>query len=198
MITASKILTAAQLAPSYTACMRTRRLLFSLLFSIFSACAHPPGGKVKVESVAPRPEDVSSIDGLMRAFYDVVNIAPEAPRQWSRDRTLYSPWIRFVGSGRALKVYEHQSLVDDTEPMVQRGFRERELHRIVRQYGNIAQVVSAYETRSGPLSELSRGVNYLQLYHDGTRWWVASVIWQSEDLEHPIPPELTGTAAAAR
>ncbi len=132
----------------------------------------------------------------MRAFYDVINIAPDAPRQWDRDRTLYAPWIRFVGRGRGLNVYDHQSLVDDTEPMVQRGFREREVHRIVRQYGNIAQIQSAYETLSGPRSELSRGVNYLQLYHDGARWWVASVIWQSESAEHPIPPELAGAAAA--
>lgn len=163
-----------------------------------AACAHKPRGNLEVQAIAPRPEDVASIDGLMRAFYDVVNIAPDAPRQWARDRTLYAPWIRFVGRGRGVHVYDHQSLVDDTEPMVQRGFREREIHRVVRQYGNIAQIQSAYETLSGPRSELSRGVNYLQLYHDGARWWVASVIWQSENSEHPIPPELTGATAAAR
>ena len=178
--------------------MRTKLLLSVVLFSVLPACAHQPSGTIKVESIAPRPDDVGSIDGLMRAFYDVVNIAPDAPRQWARDRTLYSPWIRFVGSGRGLKVYDHQSLVDDTEPMVQHGFRERELHRIVRKYGNIAQIESSYETLSGPRSELSRGVNYLQLYHDGARWWVTSVIWQSESAEHPIPPELTGAAAVAR
>jgi hypothetical protein len=33
-------------------------------------------------------------------------------------------------------------------------------------------------------------VNSLDLYFDGQRWWVASVLWQSEDAAHPIPPEL--------
>ena len=36
----------------------------------------------------------------------------------------------------------------------------------------------------------SRGVNYLELFYDGTRWWVASAVWQTEDKDHPIPEEL--------
>lgn len=79
--------------------------------------------------------------------------------------------------------------------MVRSGFRERELRRIVHQYGNIAQVESSYETRSGPEGRLSRGVNYVQLYFDGHRYWVTSVVWQSEDAAHPLPPALAGTAA---
>lgn len=172
--------------------MRKKLLPLLLIFIALPACVHEARGKVRVDSIAPRPEDVGSIDGLMRAFYDVVNLPPDAPRQWARDRTLYAPWSRFVANGRGLKVYDHQTLVDDTEPLIQRGFRERELQRLVRQYGNIAQVESSYETRSGPDSHLSRGVNYLQLYFDGKRWWVASVVWQSEDAAHPIPGDLTG------
>lgn len=172
--------------------MRKKLLPLLLFFIALPACVHEARGKVRVDSIAPRPEDVGSIDGLMRAFYDVVNLPPDAPRQWARDRTLYAPWSRFVANGRGLKVYDHQTLVDDTEPLIQRGFRERELQRLVRQYGNIAQVESSYETRSGPDSHLSRGVNYLQLYFDGKRWWVASVVWQSEDAAHPIPGDLTG------
>jgi len=35
-----------------------------------------------------------------------------------------------------------------------------------------------------------RGINALQLFWDGKRWWVASAIWFDEDAGHPIPPEL--------
>jgi hypothetical protein len=75
---------------------------------------------------------------------------------------------------------------------IQAGFHEKELHRVVRQYGNIAHVFSTYETTEGMGANVrrSRGVNSLQLYFDGTRWWVASVTWQSEDAAHPLPPEL--------
>ena len=80
------------------------------------------GAKVKVETIPAKAEDVESVDGIMKAFYEVVNVAPDAPRQWSRDRTLYSPWLRFVAlgkSGTKPEVLTHQQLVDESEPMVQ-------------------------------------------------------------------------------
>jgi len=55
--------------------------------------------RIPIPAVKPSPADTGSIDGEMRAFYEVVNIAPDAPRQWGRDETLYSPWIRFVNIG---------------------------------------------------------------------------------------------------
>ena len=38
--------------------------------------------------------------------------------------------------------------------------------------------------------KVSRGVNSLEIYFDGARYWIASVMWQSEDAEHPIPASL--------
>lgn len=154
-------------------------------------------GSVPVETIAPRPEDVASPDGIMRAFYEVTNVAPDAPRQWARDRTLYVPWIHFVAlgsgaSGRpAVTVWTHQEFVDATEPLLQKGFVEREIFRTTRRYGNMVHVDSTYEALVGVEKPVrSRGVNSLDLYFDGQRWWVASVVWQSEDAAHPIPPEL--------
>jgi len=132
----------------------------------------------------------------MRAFYETVNIGPNEPRQWDRDRTLYSPWLRFVAlgkspSGRAeTEIWTHQDLVDATEPLIRQGFRERELHRVVRHYGRLVHIDSTYETELGPEPKRSRGVNSIEMYFDGQRWWIASVMWQTEDPDHPIPKEL--------
>jgi len=30
-------------------------------------------------------------------------------------------------------------------------------------------------------------VNYLKLYWDGTRWWIAGMVWDQEPLSAPIP-----------
>lgn len=147
---------------------------------------------------APRPEDVSSIDGLIRAFYEVVNVRPDEPRQWARDRTLYSPWIRFVATstgkdGRpVVEVWDHAQYVQATEPLVQRGFAERELRRRTRVYGAIAHVYSSYETELTTPGgvQRSRGVNSLELFHDDQRWWIASVLWAAESPQAPIPAEL--------
>ncbi len=154
--------------------------------------------KVRVDTIPAKAEDVESVNGIMKAFYEVVNVAPDAPRQWSRDRTLYSPWLRFVAlgkSGTKPEVLTHQQLVDESEPMVKNGFREREIYRTTRKYGNMVHIDSTYETLVGlGTPKRSRGVNSLELYFDGTRWWIASVVWQTEDAEDPIPNELLPVA----
>jgi hypothetical protein len=174
-------------------------LVVTLLVGCATTTPVGPGGPpaVAVEAVEPRPEDVGSVDGIMRAFYEVTNVAPGAPRQWGRDRTLYVPWIRFValGSGAtgrpAVTVWTHPEFVAATDPLLEKGFVEREIHRTTRRYGNMVHVDSTYETLIGTGTPVrGRGVNSLDLYFDGQRWWVASVVWQSEDAAHPIPHEL--------
>jgi hypothetical protein len=120
------------------------------------------------------------------------------PRQWARDRTLYIPGIRFVsmsvekdGKPRA-EVTTHQEYVDRSDAgMVKNGFYEVEIHRVTKRFGNIAHVFSTYETRRSKESPVSRrGVNSIELFWDGTRWWIASAIWDEERKDNPIPKEL--------
>lgn len=155
--------------------------------------------KVLMKTIPARPEDVSSVEAIVDAFYAAVNVAPDAPRLWDRDHTLYSPWIRFVGvyeNGRH-EVWTHQELVDNTEPLIASGFRERETHRTVRRYGNIAHVESVYEGEVGPEHVKFRGINSLELYFDGSRWWIASVLWQSEHKGLPLPANCETSQSAA-
>jgi hypothetical protein len=42
----------------------------------------------------------------------------------------------------------------------------------------------------GPV--FGRGVNGLQIYWDGKRYWIASVMWDDEREGNPIPAELLG------
>jgi hypothetical protein len=172
--------------------------LLGLVLAIPARSEPVPRASVNVPTIAADADDVSSVDGLMRAFYAVVNVRPDGQRLWARDRTLYSPWVRFVATSMSAKgateveVWNHQQLVDASEPLVQRGFSEIEIHRNTRRYGNIAHVDSTYETMlesaNGP--QRSRGVNSIELYFDGQRWWVASVMWMSEAAGHPIPASL--------
>ncbi len=153
--------------------------------------------RVPVEPAAPRPEDVGSIDGMIRAYYGVITGPPGRPREWSRDRTLYIPDLRFVAIGADAKgkpvarVMSHQQFVDRSNAsMVEKGFDEREIHRVTQRFGNIAHVFSTYETRQradGPVT--GRGINSIELFWDGTRWWIASAIWDEERPGNPIPKE---------
>src|ERR1051326_5756040 len=56
----------------------------------------PKKPHVRVERIAPRAEDVSTLDGIIAAFYDVISGPAGQPRQWSRDRTLYIPELKFI------------------------------------------------------------------------------------------------------
>ena len=152
---------------------------------------------VSVSTIAPRPEDVGSIDGMVKAYYDVITGPPGRPREWSRDRTLYIPDLRFVAmevdeAGKPVaRIMSHQQFVDASDArMVREGFDEREIHRVTQRFGNIAHLFSTYETRrtaDGPI--IGRGINSIELFWDGKRWWIASAIWDEERPGNPIPKE---------
>jgi hypothetical protein len=168
----------------------------ALLVALAASAQEPAPKHVVVPTIPPRPADVASIDGIIRAFYEVISGPAGEPRQWARDRSLYIPGVRFVSTGVRRRgpyaaVMDHQTFVDQTDSgFVQDGFFEREIHRVSRSYGNIVHVFSTYEERRTPEGPVrDRGINSIQLFWDGQRWWIASAIWFEEDAEHPIPKE---------
>ena len=145
---------------------------------------------------SPRTEDVATLDGIIRAFYEVVSGPAGAPRQWHRDSTLYIPGVRFVAMDirdrlPVANVMDHAQFVTDYNRLfVDSGFYEREIHRVTRHFGNLVHVFSTYENRTteaGPVR--GRGVNSIQLFWDGRRWWIANATWEDERPDNPIPPE---------
>ena len=166
---------------------------FCLTLLLLLGAAIPAGA----QSMAARPEDVATIDGIIKAFYDVISGPAGQPRQWQRDSTLYIPRVQFVAMSVAngkpvAAVMDHGQFARAYNgAFVDRGFFERETRRVTKRFGNIAHVLSAYEYRAsenGPV--LGRGVNSIQLYWDGTRWWIAGAIWDDERPDNPIPAEL--------
>jgi len=144
-----------------------------------------------------RPEDVATLDGIIRAFYDVISGPAGQPRQWGRDSSLYIPGVRFVAmslrDGRPVaNITDHgQYIAQSDRFFVENGFFEREIGRVERRFGNIVHVFSSYESRrteTGPVT--GRGINSIQLFWDGTRWWIANATWDGERPGNPIPAEL--------
>ena len=154
-------------------------------------------GSLGAQSLTARPEDVSTIDGIIRAFYDVISGPAGAPRQWQRDSTLYISGVRFVSMGvrqgrPVARVSDHgQYVANVNDGLVRNGFFERELNRVTRRFGNIVHVFSTYDyraTETGPVQ--GRGVNSIQLFWDGNRWWIANATWDEERPDNPIPKEM--------
>ena len=148
--------------------------------------------------IAARAEDVSTIEGIVEASYETISGGAGVPRQWGRDRTLFDPNSRSVAVGVNAKtgaVTTHgsteQEFADEADAsMTMDGFTERELKHIIKQFGNVATVVSSYEGTLASGKVITRGVNIFQLYFDGKRWWILSMVWDEERPGNPIPAEL--------
>jgi hypothetical protein len=145
---------------------------------------------------AARPEDVASIDAIMKAVYDVIS-GPAGPRDWDRFRSLFVPDARLIPTGcpqggtcrpRVLTV--DQFAEGSGAYFQQNPFYEVESHRVEERYGHVAHVFSTYESRKAPgEAPFTRGINSFQLFWDGTRWWVVTIFWNDEAQAGPIPSQ---------
>ncbi len=143
---------------------------------------------------AARPADVASIDAIMAALYDVVS-GPAGTRDWDRLRSL------FIADGKMGVIgakpgggFGHRSMsVEDyiarsSKTFSEMGFFETEVARTSDAFGQLTHVFSTYEARKAPADKpFIRGINSLQLYNDGTRWWVISLLWRAEDDKLSLP-----------
>jgi len=145
-----------------------------------------------------RREDVESIEGIVKALYEVIS-GPAGPRDWDRERTLIHPQGRLMptrprpeGDGAGVEVLDTEGYIVSRSPFfAANDFHEVETGHRVERFGNVAHVWSAYEGRRAPDGEiLFRGINSIQLFHDGDRWWVMSVLWDNEREGNPLPAEL--------
>jgi hypothetical protein len=158
--------------------------------------------KAKVASVpAARPTDVSSIDGILDALYDVISGPKEQVRDWNRLRSLFAPGARVIPThtnengvtqAQVMSVEEFVALAGPT--LAKEGFFERESHRVMQRYGAIAHIFSTYESRHAAkdAKPFQRGINSIQLLFDGHRWWVVTIYWQAERPDLAVPKQYGG------
>ena len=148
---------------------------------------------------APKPDDVNSLDAILRAIYDVIS-GPAGDRDWNRFRSLFVPEARLTS---AQKSKDGSIFLRDVEGYVKgaggyfktHGFYENAIVNRVQTFGNIAQVFSSYESRNAPSEKpFACGVNSIQVFNDGSRWWVLSILWDEETPGNPLPPELATPA----
>ena len=147
----------------------------------------------------PLPSDVGSIDLVVAALYDVISGPAGQRSDWDRLRALFYPGARLLRTvvspeGKAeTGAMDAEGFILMASPYFEaQGFFEREVARRVDQFGHIAQVFSTYAAAADPdgREPLGRGINSIQLWFDGQRWWVMSLLWDDERPANPIPPHL--------
>lgn len=172
--------------------MNMKRLVTVALFA-FVAAVSVSGQAAKEAAQA----DVESIDGIMKAVYEVISGDAGQKRDWDRFRSLFHKDAKLIPSGKnpqsgvtGARYLTPEDYVTRSGPMLERdGFHERELARHVDQYGNIAQVFSTYHAfrEKDDKTPFMRGINSFQLLNDGKRWWVVNIFWLAETPDNPIP-----------
>lgn len=140
-------------------------------------------------------DEVGTLDGIIKAYYDVVTVKKGEKVSYQRDSCLHAPNAS-VGMARkgkdgkvTVKLITLKQYHDASDAYLEKdGFYEKEISRKVENFGAIYHVWSTYETRNsadGPIIE--RGINSIELYFDGTRFWILSWVFDEESKENPIP-----------
>ncbi|WP_146193560.1 hypothetical protein [Sphingosinicella humi] len=138
------------------------------------------------------------IDQLIGAFYATIS-GPAGGQDWEGAKPLFHPDARLVRTkldeaGRPVAFsFSVDGYREATAPLLaSMDFYEHEIARRMVRFGNIAQIFSAYEAYDRPEGGrmLKRGMNMIQLFDDGARWWIMHVIWDDEREGVTLPSEL--------
>ncbi len=179
--------------------MRTK--LFSAICAILLAAA--AGAQSSTTRASAGPSDGASVDAILDALYASVSHPDAVEPDWARMRKIFLPVGMLIPPKRANQDMFTVVDVDGFRDLVRKGadaakqrgessaFFEKEVARRLDCFGNVCQAFSTYEARRAPTDEkpFVRGINSIQLLNDGERWWVASIVWDTEREKNPIPPE---------
>lgn len=170
-----------------------RAMFFSTRVWILLSCfASAPA--FAQETQFPRLADVATIDGMMRAYYEVVSGGPGVARDVQRDLSLHHPDAavfihqRNEKKERVLVRVSVKEYHANSKAALEAGFFEHEIKREVKNFGHSVHVWSTYEarkTQDGPI--IARGINNIILSYDGKRYWILAETWDDESKLNPLP-----------
>lgn len=149
-------------------------------------------------TLAPPAADAQTIESTLVTLYALISGPAGKPRDWERFRALFIPGARLIPTNRAIHdgtgghppdVMDVETFIRGTTSVLESmGFEERQISMRVERFGCVAHAWSTYESRhAADEAPFARGINSIQLYHDGARWWVVTVFWDSERADNPIP-----------
>jgi len=137
------------------------------------------------------------LDAVIAAMYDTISFEAGQRPDWSRHDEIFAPGARMVRiTDDGVFAFDEGTYQSDIEKMIDDGtlpaFWEAELWRETRQFGEMAHVLSAYESRRGREGAyLGRGVNSIQLFRTDNGWRISAMLWRREGVNVKIPAALS-------
>ena len=149
---------------------------------------------------AADPKDVKSLDAIVAAVYDVIS-GPPGARDWNRFNSLFAKDARLIAV-RVPKDGGKPGLVVMTAAdyagmagkyFLEHGFFEHELSRKTDSFGAMTHIYTTYESRETKDGKpIDRGINSMEFFFDGERWWCVEIYWDAERPGNPIPEKYLG------
>jgi hypothetical protein len=124
--------------------------------------------------------------------YEVISGPPGQKRDFERMRGLFAPGATLRATGpTGLRGGSLEDYISRNKDVLEReGFTERELGRRVEIWGGLATAWSAYDGRTASGSFHERGINSFELVKIDGKWLIASILWQEETPQNPLPAQL--------
>ena len=142
-------------------------------------------------------EDLGTVNGIIHSLYDVISGPAGQERDWNTFRNLFAENARMYiavpdkDSGSVLKTITPEEYAQRNQTrLADEGFTEQELYRITNTYGAGTQVFSTYEshfTNKNGEEEITKGINNIQLYFDGERYFIVSIFWDANAKNIEVP-----------
>lgn len=146
------------------------------------------------------PEDVKSLDAIVSAIYGVIS-GPPGARDWNRFKSLFARDARLIavhvpkdGGKAELRIMtpgEYADLAGNY--FLAHGFFENEVSRKTDAFGDMTHIYTTYESReTKDAKPFARGINSMEFFNDGERWWCVEIYWDEERPGNAIPEKYLG------
>jgi hypothetical protein len=163
------------------------------------AAAAQAGTAANAAAPAANPKDVQSLDAIVAAIYDVIS-GPPGARDWNRFNSLFATDARLIAvrapkEGKpTLVVMTPKDYADKAGSyFLEHGFFEHELSRKTDSFGAMTHIYTTYESREMKDGKpIDRGINSMEFFNDGQRWWCVEIYWDAERAGNPIPEKYLG------
>lgn len=141
--------------------------------------------------------NVNSIDAVIESLYKSISGPAGKDRDWETFRSLFATEARMYiaapsrDSGTVLRVITPEQYIErNNTRLADMAFTETEIHRITDGYGAITHVYSTYEshfTNNNKEEETVKGINSIQLFFDGNRYYILTICWDADPKSKPVP-----------
>lgn len=167
------------------------RFIFSVALFLLTATSFSQDNNTDTSN------NLASVDGIVNSLYNIISGPVGQERDWASFKNLFTDNARLYiavpdkDSGTVLRsITPDEYIQRNQNRLSDEGFSEEELYRVTNSYGAGTQVFSTYESHYNNKNgdeEITKGINNIQLFYDGQRYYIVSIFWDANAKNVAVP-----------